>query len=388
MRRLLVTTPRGSGGALTHLRRVLPLIMRARPAWRVELHAPAELLRAAFGRDDAPWMVTMGGAGYGGRLRWEMVDMPAEVERVPGTLLYSPFGPMLNVAAARRAVWASRNIIPLLPPDTWEIEDADRLRTLALRGLVAFSARVAPRTICVSEHARASLMALTGLSGETIRVIPHGADVVEPDRRCADAAAEAIRRVPYVLNVGQPTPYRRTRELIAGYARLAARRSDLPVLVLVGNARPVDRAYGEECSALVEPLVRAGKAVHLGQLPHGDVLALTASAHVVAYPSVHEDCPNVILEALAGGRVIVCADVPATRELAEGAAVFVRDPHPAGIERALDDAIHDDALRRDLGRRARERAALFTWERCAESTVGVLEEAFRAPGPGRRGRRR
>jgi glycosyltransferase involved in cell wall biosynthesis len=320
---------------------------------------------------------------YAGRLRWEMVDMPFEIGRVEPTLVYSPFGPLLNVAAARHAVWASRNIIPLLPPETWEMAEADRPRTFGLRYLVALSARVAPRTICVSDHARESLMGLAGVSGETIRAIPHGVDPVEPDAPCTDSEAEAIRREPYVLNVGQPAPYRRTRELIAGYARLAERRKDLPRLVLVGAARDVDRDYGEECARLAEPLVRAGRASVLGQVSPADALALTGSAHVVAYPSVHEDCPNVVLEALAAGRVIVCADIPATRELAEDAAVFVQDAHAAGIEQALEKAVFDDALRRDLARRASGRAALFTWDRTAASTLRVLEEALDVLEPSR-----
>jgi glycosyltransferase involved in cell wall biosynthesis len=374
--RLLVTTPRGSGGALKHLRSVLWRIQRDRPEWRVELHAPAELLRAAFGRDDQPWMVPVVSGRYSGRLKWELVDLPFEADRVPRTLVYSPFGPLLNVAMARRAVWASRNIIPLLPPETWEMEDKDRLRVMALRYLVALGARVAARTICVSDYSRGLLTQLAGVTGETIRTIPHGVDPVDLDVRCSDPAHEAIRGTPYVVTVGQPTPYRRTRELILGYARLAQRRKDLPRLVMVGGARSVDHAYGEECLRLAEPMLRDGRIVYLGQVPQGDAIALAARAHVVAYPSVHEDCPNAVLEGLAAGRVILCADIPATRELAEASAVFVRDPDPERIESALERAVYDEPLRRSLQAGALARARLFTWDRTAARTIQVLEEAY------------
>ena len=376
MTRLLVTTPRGSGGAVKHFRKVLPLIQRDRPDWRMELHAPTELLRAAFGRDDLPWMCPVASSRYVGRLRWEMVEMPDQVEREPGTLVYSPFGPLLNLAAAQHAVWASRNVIPLLPPETWEVMDGDRGRMLALRYLVAWSARIAPRTICVSDHARASLMQLAGLSGKTIRSIPHGVDAVDADVPCQDPRAESVRHAPYILNVGQPALYRRTRELIVAYGRLAERRKDLPRLVLVGVARDIDREYGQECLRLAQPLERAGRAVLLGQLGHGDALALTARAEVVAYPSVHEDCPNVVLEAMAAGRVTVCADIPAVRELADDGALYVRNPDPASIERVLETAVYDGSLRSRLTSHASARAALFTWERTADSTIRVLEEAF------------
>jgi glycosyltransferase involved in cell wall biosynthesis len=181
-----------------------------------------------------------------------------------------------------------------------------------------------------------------------------------------------------VLNVGQPAPSRRTRELILGYARLAERRKDLPRLVMVGAARAVETGYGEECLRIAEPLLRAGRAVSLGQLPPADAVALAARARVVAYPSVHEDCPNVVLEALAGGRVLVCADIAATRELAESSAVFVRDPDPERIESALERAVYDEPLRRSLEAGALARAGLFTWDRTAARTIAVLEEAHEA----------
>jgi glycosyltransferase involved in cell wall biosynthesis len=357
---------------------VLQRILRDRPEWRVELHGPADLLRAAFGRDDLPWMYPVQSDRYRGRLKWELVDLPFEAGRRPGTLVYSPFGPLLNLALARRAVWASRNIIPLMPLETWEVMGPDRLRALGLRQLLALEARAAPRTICVSEHARALLVQLAGVTGETIRTIPHGVDPVDPERPCSTAALEAIRGTPYVLNVGQPAPSRRTRELILGYARLAERRKDLPRLVMVGAARAVETGYGEECLRIAEPLLRAGRAVSLGQLPPADAVALAARARVVAYPSVHEDCPNVVLEALAGGRVLVCADIAATRELAESSAVFVRDPDPERIESALERAIYDESLRRSLEAGALARAGLFTWDRTAARTIAVLEEAHEA----------
>jgi glycosyltransferase involved in cell wall biosynthesis len=147
---------------------------------------------------------------------------------------------------------------------------------------------------------------------------------------------------------------------------------------MVGAPLPADRDYAEQCLRIAEPLVRAGRAVYLGQLPPGDAVALVARARVVAYPSVQEDCPNVVLEALAGGRVLLCADIPATRELAGNAAVFVLDPDPERIESALEQAVYDEPLRRSLEAGAQARAGLFTWDRTAAKTIQVLEEAYEA----------
>jgi alpha-1,3-rhamnosyl/mannosyltransferase len=193
---------------------------------------------------------------------------------------------------------------------------------------------------------------------------------------CTNPELEKIRRTKYLLHVGQPIAYRRTRELVAAYSLAAARRVDLPPLVVVGKARPQDAAYERSCRDLLEPLVREGRAHLLGQVPHSDVLALMASAHAFVYPSVHEDCPNVVLEALAAGRVSAFADIPAVRELAAAAAVLVRDPRPEPLAAAIERVVYDEPLRAQLATAARARAACFTWDRTAERTLEIFEQAF------------
>lgn len=383
MKRVVVTAPRGSGGATTHLRNVVPRMQRLRPDWRIEVHAPVDFLETAFGRSDLPWTVPLRGTGYGPRLRWEMVDLPRR-SNDGDTVIYAPFGPLLNVAVARRAVWSSRNIIPLLPWRSWEVMKADRFRLFGLRGLVLANARLARRTICVSEHARARLVQLAKVPPSAVRVIPHGAEAAEPGMPCSDPQLETLRREPYVLSVGQATPYRRTRELIQGFRRLAMRRADTPRLVLVGESRSVDREYGDECRRLLEPLIAEGRAAWLGTISHQDVLALTATAFAVAYPSVHEDCPNAVIEALAAGRVLVCADIPATREIADNAALFASEAKADQLADALERAIYDDVVRTDLAARATARSARFTWDRAATSTLEVLEESLAGVGCGGR----
>ncbi|HLY93892.1 MAG TPA: glycosyltransferase, partial [Gaiellaceae bacterium] len=161
-----------------------------------------------------------------------------------------------------------------------------------------------------------------------------------------------------------------------GYAELVARRPDAPPLVWIGAALPVHREYERKCLEVLRPLLDAGKAHHLGQVPHADVLALTASAHTIVYPSTCEDCPNVVLEALGVGAVLVCADIPANRELADDQAVMIDRPTGASVAAALERALFDEALRAELKVGARQRAAMFTWDATAERFADALRDAF------------
>ncbi len=376
-RELLVHAPRSSGGGYAQLGAVLPRLRRLRPGWRVSVHSPRGVLLSVFGTADEPWMHPLPEGGYRARARWELVELPALLRARPGALLYAPFGPTWNLALAPRTAWMSRNVIPLLPPERWELSEGDHARMHVLRLLYAATARAARASICVSQHARAALAALASIDAERISVVPHG--VEPPEARPASAAVRSrIGDRPYVLHVGQPVAYRRTLELVEAYALVAARRR-VPPLVLAGKAREADADYERRCLALLEPLVACGQAVVLGQVPHADARALIASAHTFAYPSVQEDCPNVVLEALSAGRVGVYADIAAVRELAADAAVYVQDARPEPLAEALERALFDEPLRARLPAEAKARASLFTWDRSAERLAAILERAFEEP---------
>jgi glycosyltransferase involved in cell wall biosynthesis len=272
----------------------------------------------------------------------------------------------------------SRNIIPLLPHKDWEVSAPDRPRLLAMRALVVLWARLARRTICVSQDARARLARVAGVDASSIPVIPHGVESIDPSVPCVSPDLEALRSGPYILHVGQPTAYRRTKQLFEAYASLVASGEDVPPLFVAGRARPSDVGYERECLRILEPALRRERARMLGQVKHDDVLALMSKAHTFVYPSVHENCPNVVLEALAAGRVSVYADIAPVRELADDAALYVPNPSGPELASAIRIATSDDVSRRSLSARAVERAAQFTWERTADSTAAVLDDAFRA----------
>lgn len=375
-RTLIITAPRGSGGSYTHLSRVLPRLMDRMRGWRFELHAPADVLLACFAGDGEPWMHPLPGGSYWQRVRWEFLELPRRLRSDPGARVWSPFGPPLNLRLSGRTAWMSRNVIPLLPTREWELSRPDHLRLRIMRHAVLAWAQSAAQTMSVSKHARDRLAAMAAIPPSRIAVVPHGIDAVGTSAKSSADALEHLRTTRYVLHVGQPVAYRRTRELIQGYSLLCERRPDVPPLVLVGKARGADAAYERECLGLVEPLVRERKATVLGQLKHADAVALMATAHAFAYPSVHENCPNIVLEALAASRVGVYADIEAVRELADDAAIYVPDALPSDIAEALERAIFDGDLRTRVAKKAAQRAALFTWDATADLTAEVLEKAF------------
>ena len=149
-----------------------------------------------------------------------------------------------------------------------------------------------------------------------------------------------------------------------------ARRDAAPALVLAGYA-------GWRNENLISPADRAelGPALReLGRVPDSELRALYASATVFAFPSLHEGFGLPVLEAMVAGVPVVASDIPAIREVAGDAAVLVPPGDADAWAEALSRVLESPTLQAELAGAGRRRAAVFSWARTAEATLGVYRE--------------
>ncbi|MFO0678101.1 MAG: glycosyltransferase family 4 protein [Polyangiaceae bacterium] len=108
-----------------------------------------------------------------------------------------------------------------------------------------------------------------------------------------------------------------------------------------------------------------------------DMAAVWRDADIACLPSYREGTPKSLLEAAACGLPIVTTDVPGCREVVHagenGRLVPARDA--AALAEALDALVLDEASRREMGQRSRERAIESFGVRAVESaTLAIYEE--------------
>jgi glycosyltransferase involved in cell wall biosynthesis len=97
-----------------------------------------------------------------------------------------------------------------------------------------------------------------------------------------------------------------------------------------------------------------------------DLEGLYALASAFVFPSLAEGFGLPVLEAMARGVPVACSDATSLPEVAGDAAILF-DPHdPRAIADALRRIPSEAGRLRTAGR---ERAAQFTWERCARQTA-------------------
>jgi glycosyltransferase involved in cell wall biosynthesis len=229
-----------------------------------------------------------------------------------------------------------------------------------------------PEVLTLSDFARGELVEAFSLAPERVHVTPLAADPVFAIPRGAAAIDEAQRRhglrAPYVIALGTLEPRKNVVRLVRAVAEARRAAPDLG-LVLLGR-----KGYRhEEVFAEAAPL---GSAVRwLGSVPDADAASLVQGAAALAFPSLYEGFGLPAIEGMAAGVPVIASDIPVMREICGAAAILVDTTRDGVLAEAIRWALNGRGPAA-LAAAGRERAAQFTWDRCAAGTLRAYERVL------------
>jgi glycosyltransferase involved in cell wall biosynthesis len=233
---------------------------------------------------------------------------------------------------------------------------------------VPFTMRRAAGIVTVSEFSRDEIVRVFGLPLERITVAYDG---VGPPFTSA-AARPSPLEPPFFLTVGNLQPRKNLATLVRAYRIATTRRPDLlERLVIVGQ----EKFASEDLDRETADLRSAGRVAFTGYIGDDELIGLLQKATAFAYPSVYEGFGLPPVEAMAVGTPAAVSDIPVTEEVCGDAALRVPPTDPEAWADALLQLASDGSLRERLATAGRERAAMFTWERCARSVLQALVRA-------------
>ncbi len=183
----------------------------------------------------------------------------------------------------------------------------------------------------------------------------------------------------YILHVGTLQPRKNLLRLLGAFARIA---TDYPKISLVLAGGP---GWGaEDYVGHARLLGIESRVLFPGYVAEADLAALYSGALIVVVPSLYEGFGLPVLEAMACGAPVATGRGSSILEVAGDAALFFDPLQVESIAATLREAIESPSERSRLARIGVERAASFTWRRCARQTLDILEQIG---GSGYRSRR-
>lgn len=232
------------------------------------------------------------------------------------------------------------------------------------------SALEAERIIVSAGFTRDCLVERYGVEPEKIQVIHTGYGpqyrVLEPEQLAGLRERHLLER-PFLFYPAATWPHKNHRTLLAALEMLVRERDFDGMLVLTGIAM---QSHGE-ILAEVERRGLSDRVRILGYLPVTDLPVLYNLARMLVFPSLFEGFGIPLVEAMACGCPVLCANATSLPEVG-GEAVELFDPHSAEELATRICALWNNGERlAEMGHSGLERARLFTWDRTAERTLEV-----------------
>ncbi|MDR1220311.1 MAG: glycosyltransferase family 4 protein [Treponema sp.] len=231
------------------------------------------------------------------------------------------------------------------------------------------------KIIAVSNFVKQELIDIAKVKESRIEVVPDGIDttVFYPRPKNVDSVVliqPFSFRQPYILYTSRiEYPIKNHIKLIEAFDIFKERTHYPHKLILAGS-----ESHGaEKVKAAASSATYKTDIFFPGHFPQKNLPELYSGADMVVIPSLYEGFGMGILEAMASGVPVACARAASLPETADHAALYF-DPNDAEdmadriVTLATNHAVYHNC--RSLGL---ERVKTYSWERCAERTLGIIQ---------------
>lgn len=268
------------------------------------------------------------------------------------------FLPRLHAAVAKRRVITIHDLTYKRFPELLQKETLANLEHQMQREIT-----VADAIVCVSEATRRDLL-------QFYPVDPSRAFAIHSGLGVTTRAHEPVEGLPsrYLLFVSTVEPRKNLATLLDAFEALRDSGAYDGSLVIVGK-------IGWKSESIV-PRLRGRGIVHLDYLRAAQLAHVYANAEVFVFPSIYEGFGFPLLEAMSHGVPSLAARSSSLPEIGGDAALYFEPRDARALATLIRRVIGDAALREDLARRGRARAAEFSWKRTADQTLDVIRRVL------------
>ncbi len=301
---------------------------------------------------------------------WENVYLPSAVARLGGQdLFFSPSYtlPLRKVGGAN--VVTIFDISYISHPDWYPLKER-----IMYRMITGATVRKADIILTGSKSSKKEILRFYDTDKSKIHVTYLSVDPVfgqVDGLEGLDISAKHGLKGTVVLYVGLIANRRNVPTLIEAFSLSSGSKGSDATLVIVGKNLSFPYI---DIMETAEKFSVAGKVRWLQYIDDKELLALYDRADLFIYPSLYEGFGIPPLEAMYVGTPVITSNMSSLPEVVGDAAILLNDPtDPVEMAEAIDRVVGSKELSLEMVSKGKERAASFSWQRCAVETMNLFE---------------
>lgn len=365
-----------TGGAVTHLRAVLPRLSSYRE-FRFIVYLNAEIrdqLAEPTGHNVELHFVKLG-SGFRRGL-WDQLGLPRLAAMANAELILS----LLNHGPARprtRQVILQRN--PTYFTRTQSRTGFEKIRTAIRRRMALAACKASQLVLTPSKATLRDLM--SWLNHPNVQVLPHGIDTrwfsPSPDHLAALPSELAGAGQPRLVYVGHVAGYKGHADLLDAFSKIKREIPSASLALTFSRESPGPTGPREMILELAGRAEGIPDVYLVGSQPPVVVRALYEWSDIVVFPSRLESFGFPLIEALAMGKPVIASDAPPLVELGGGISLHYAAGDNDSLAQLVIALASDDRRRSEMTRQGRERALEYDWDTYVDRLIGFVNSVLR-----------
>jgi len=249
---------------------------------------------------------------------------------------------------------------------------------LYIQSLVAKRAiKKSDRIIAISKHVKNFLLNKWNISEDKIGLVYHGVEILK------DGEMQFPQNMPkdwegkFIFAAGSIRPARGLEDILEAMKYLSLKRAEIKGLVIAGGICPSMIGYQHKLKKWIQAQNLSSKIFWVGSLNEKEMNWCYKNCISFVMTSRVEACPNIALEAMSHGCISISSDNPPLPEIFGDAAAF----YPHNKAELLAETIKSvsewgNHRRGEASKKARERAAEFSWDVTVERLLTEFKKAI------------
>jgi len=224
------------------------------------------------------------------------------------------------------------------------------------------SIRRADHIICISESTRNDLIDILNIPKSRTSVVYLGSHLAN-DKNIE--TCNGINQEKFILFVGSRGGYKNFNLLLEAIGSSQMIKNNYKLYAFGGGV------FNESEISMIKKI-----GINAFQLSGNDkrLAYLYKNASIFVYPSMYEGFGIPPLEAMQFGCPVVCTKSSSIPEVVSDAGKYFINNDPESLKESLELVLTNKNVKNELIEKGFERVKLFTWKKCAQSTLDVYKK--------------